>query len=227
MYRKCKCCVSIVANQQTTSKAEFQNIVTKIRKNTDSIKSNQNTKHKTESFTVRKVNRSLFDKWSDTMPTTVDSTVEEPYIPANIVHRMYGHSCKGIHHQIHTIDVVADMLAFNVHVIARNMTNTVVALVRTIETSGPTCTIDWHTKMVKNIRLGVSEFTDMLNRRYQKYYISQATKKSVDEIVDGIVEKKEVYFLPSKTLKKKRKARKTGYTRGPYKKKKKNVLAPL
>jgi len=229
--------VSIVAKRQTTNRDEFHKLVTKIKtdagtKNTESNKSNQNTKDKTRSFViqnnvVREVNR-----------TVVDLTVEEPYTPSNIVYRMYGYSCKGIHHQIHMVDVVADMLAFNVFVIAKNRSNTVVAFARTIESDGPTCTIDWHKEMVKHIRLGGSEFTDTLNRRCQRYYTPQVTEKSVEkkevcEIPPPVPSTKESHIQPSWSTQKrksyvdpdytsneKRKTHNPGYKRGPYKKRK-------
>jgi hypothetical protein len=221
MYNKCKCCVSIVALQQTTNMGEFHKLVTK-------IKSNQNTKDKTRSFVihnnvVREVNR-----------TAVDLTTEETYNPSNIMYRLHRFACKGIHHQIHTVDVVADMLAFNVFVIAKNKSNTVVAFVRTIKSDGPTCTIDWHKEMVKYIRRGDSEFTDTLNRRCQRYYTPQVTEKSVEgkevcEIPPPVPSTKESHIQPSQSTQKrksyvdhpsneKRKTHNPGYTSGPYKK---------
>lgn len=247
MYSKCKCCVSIVAERQTTNRDEIQKLVTMIKndsgtKNTKSIKSNQNTNHKTKSFVIQN------NVVSGVNRIVVDLTVEEPYIPANIVYRMYGHLCKGLHRQIHTVDVVTDMLAFNVYVIAKNRENIVVAMVRTIETDGPTCTINWHTEIVKRVRLGGSEFTDMLNHGCQQYYTPQATEKSVEkrkarEMPPPVSHTKESHIQPSrsymdheyteydmdqaveysmlsKSSKKKRKDHIPGYRRGTYKKRK-------
>ena len=97
---------------------------------------------------------------------------------------------------------------------------------------------------MKHIRLGGSEFTDMLNRRCQRYYTPQATEKSVEkkevcEIPPPVPSTKAShiqpsqstqkrksyvdpdyteYCMPSKTSNKKIEARKPGYKRGPYKK---------
>lgn len=249
MYSKCKCCVSIVAERQTTNRDEIQKLVTMIKNDSET----NNTNYKTKSFViqnnvVRDVNRIIFEKWSDPLPAVIDLTVEEPYIPANIVHRMYGHLCKGLHRQIHTVDVVTDMLAFNVLVIAKSRENIVVAMVRTIETDGPTCTINWHTEIVKRVRLGGSEFTDMLNHRCQQYYTPQATEKSVEkkevrempppvshtkashiqpsrsymdhEYTEYDMDQVVAYSMLSKSSNKKRKDSKPGYRRGTYKKRK-------
>jgi hypothetical protein len=135
--------------------------------------------------------------------TQNDITGEGPYIPANIVHKMQGHFCEGLHHKIHMVVVVADMELFNVKVIAINKEGDVVAQMQTIDTGKPRVAIEKHTDMVKHIRHGGSEFTDILNLECRLYYSEMATKKntyeSVDESVDEkevCVDEKEVYEIP-------------------------------
>jgi hypothetical protein len=154
----------------------------------------------------------LHDIVTGIIKDAINLAVEEPYTIENIVHRMYGHSCKGLYPQIHTVEVVADMLALKVRVIAKNRRNIVVALIRTIESDGPTRTINWHTEMVKQIRLGGSEFTVMLNRMCRRCYTQQGE--------GNCVEKKEVCEIPPHIPNKKRKDCNTAYKRGSYKKRK-------
>jgi hypothetical protein len=188
MYCEYEYRVSIVEKKQTTNMDELQNIVTKItndvgKKHTCLIKSNQKTKDETNSFVIQNY--------------AVDFTDEEPYTPENIVHRMYGHSCKGLYRQIHTMEVVADMVAFNISIIAKNRTNTVIALMRTTKAEGPTCVINWHMEIVKQFRLGGSIFTDIMNTRCHRYYEHQTINKSVEQTINKSVEKKEVYRMPT------------------------------
>ena len=222
MYSKCKCCVPIVAKQQTANSDAFQTFVDEIKNNTNSIKLNHNN--------------------------TVNITVEDPYIPLDIVYIMHRGSCKGLHRNIRTVKVVADIHKSVVNVIAKNRTNTIVAFIQTVEADGPTCTIDWYMRMVKHMRLGDSEFTGMLNIRCQMYYI-QKVSKEVSKEVPITNEPQDQSLLSTQeskqcgdpdrgeyntgqkvncspttdTVKPPTEKRKPGYRRGPYKKRKTTV----
>jgi hypothetical protein len=178
--------VFIVAKQQTTNRGAFQNLVAEIKNDTI-------TKDKTEPFViqnidvlkmVRSVNHTMIEKWRGSLPKVpevIDLTAETPHIPANIVHKMHGHFCEGLHRKIHTVEIVTDMVAFNVSIIAKNKENVVIACMQTIDTDNPRFTIDWHTEMVKHIRHGGSKFTNLLNLECHRYYSQTDTKKSIEE----------------------------------------------
>jgi hypothetical protein len=260
MYDKCKCCVFIGAKQQTTSMDAFQKLVAEITnktttKNTNSIESIQNN---VVGEAVRSVNRTVVEKWRDHLPDVIDPIVEKKYIPEIIMHKMNGHFCEGLHHQIHMVYIVTDMITLRVSVIAKNKENEIIAWIQTVDTNTLHLAVNWHTKMVKHFRYGGSEFTDMLNRKCQIYYDQLVTEESVDGSIEGSVDEKEVphtkapriqplrstrklksyeetdcnendmkqtvpYFPPSELLKsskKEKRKRKTGYTRGTYKKRK-------
>lgn len=178
MYSKCKCCVSIVAKQQNDNRgAVFQKLVAEVKKGTGSGKKIKAGSFVIRNNEVREVDRSAFGKWPDPLSEMVDLTVEgDPYVPANIVHRLDGRACVGLCSKIHQVDVVADMVEFKVRAIAKNREGSAVSVIRSIEADGPCCVIRWHWEMMNRIRLGGSDYTGQLNKGCRLYYANQSAQ---------------------------------------------------
>lgn len=95
---------------------------------------------------------------------------DETFIPSKIVFKVLGGTCRGLHHKIHTVDIVADMMYYNICIVAKNKDGVIIGMVRSVNTSGPSVTIKWHWEMVHHVRYGGSDFTDMINHECVQYY---------------------------------------------------------